>query len=152
MDGRVVDAIRWFRSTALLLLRQRAFERPVLSTSSALRDYLRVDMGPAVRERFRTLYLNAANELLLDDETTGTVDRAPFYVREIVGRAIELGATSLIVAHNHPSGDGRPSASDLDATLSLIVVCQAIGVTVLDHLIVSGRDVVSMRSAGHLNR
>lgn len=110
-------------------------------------------MSTGTRERFRTLHLNARNELLLDDETTpGTIDAAPFYAREIVGRAIEIGTTSLILVHNHPSGNPRPSSRDIDATRSLAIICAGLSITLLDHLIVGRNNIISLRSAGLLGQ
>lgn len=137
----------------MLSLKRRATSGPVISTSRALRDYLHVDMSTSRRERLRTLHLNARNELLLDEETsTGTIDAAPFHTREIVGRAIEVGGTSLILVHNHPSGDPRPSTHDVQATIALETVCQALGITLLDHLIVGRDGIVSLRGEGYLER
>lgn len=123
----------------------------MISTSAALRDYLHVDMCNLRRERVRTLYLNVRNELLLDEETTtGTIDAAPIYAREIIGRAIEIGSTSLIVIHNHPSGDPRPSREDVRSTVCLAKLCSGVGVSLLDHLIVGRREVLSLRAMGLL--
>jgi len=124
---------------------------PIIGTSSALRNYLMVDMGSARRERLRTLHLDAANRLILDDETAiGTVDSAPLYAREIVGRAIEVGATSIILVHNHPSGDPRPSTRDVEATRTLADLCSGLDIVLLDHLIVGRGEVVSLRALGLL--
>ncbi len=110
-------------------------------------------MSSGNRERLRTLHLNARNELLLDDETAiGTVDAAPFYAREIVGRAIDVGATSLILVHNHPSGNHRPSRRDVEATKALAQICAGLGITLLDHLIVGRNEILSLRSEGLLGQ
>jgi DNA repair protein RadC len=151
-DENAIDAFRWCRRAILLSLKRRAVEQPVISTSSALRDYLHVDMSTACRERLRTLYLNARNELLLDHEAPeGTVDAAPFYPREIVGRALEVGATALILVHNHPSGDPRPSRQDIDATRTLAMICGGLGITLIDHLIVGRCSIFSFRNEGLLS-
>ncbi|MES3106897.1 JAB domain-containing protein [Sphingomonas aurantiaca] len=144
-DDEAIEAFRWCRSAVLLSLRRLVVEKPVIGTSSALRDYLHVDMSTANQERFRTLFLNGKNELLLDETTTGTVDTAPFYARDIVARALEIGATSLILVHNHPSGDPRPSRSDIDATVAFDKICRGLGLVLLDHLIVGRHAIVSLR-------
>lgn len=152
-DEPAITALRWCRDAVLLALRRRALEQPVIGTSSALRDYLRFDMANGNRERLRTLNLNAGHELLLDEETSfGTVDSAPFYAREIIARAIEVGATSIILVHNHPSGDPRPSRRDVDATIALASLCVGVGISVLDHLIVGRDEIVSLRSMGLLGQ
>lgn len=135
----------------LVSLRSAAFDAPVISTSSALRDYLHLEMSNDNRERFRTLYLNARNELLLDEEIAGTVDVAPFYPREIIGRAIEIGATSLIIVHNHPSGDPAPSSRDVAVTVAFGDTCRGVGLALLDHIIIARNGVVSFRARGLLD-
>jgi DNA repair protein RadC len=152
-DDRAINALRWCRNAVLLSLRRRAVEQPMIGTSSALRDYLRVDMGTGSRERLRTLHLNARNELLSDDETSiGTIDAAPFYPREIIGRAIDVGASSIILVHNHPSGDPRPTPCDVKATVALERLCVGLDITLLDHLVVGRHEILSLRSLGLLSR
>ena len=94
------------------LNRARASRRPVISTWSALLDYVKVAMAGASREQFRVLFLDKRNQLIADEVMNhGTIDHAPVYPREVVRRAIELSASAVILAHNHPSGDPTPSAS-----------------------------------------
>ncbi|HKR25478.1 MAG TPA: JAB domain-containing protein, partial [Allosphingosinicella sp.] len=91
--------------------------RPVISTSKQLLDYLKTDMANLITERFRVLFLTSQNELIADDLVwEGTVGEAPAYPREVVKRALEVGATGVILVHNHPSGSHEPSAGDVDAT------------------------------------
>ena len=150
-DDTIIAALSWCRSAIALSLRGAVLDRPVIGTSSGLLDYLMLRMGCDTRERVRILYLNARNMLLADEESSaGTVDAAPFYNREIVGRSIELGATSIIVAHNHPSGDPQPSAEDIRSTRRLSTLCSQLGIDLVDHVIVSRNRMVSMRAAGHL--
>lgn len=150
-DDAVINAIAWCRSAVALSLRSAAADRPIIGTSSALLTYLKFQMGFETRERVRALYLNPKHELLADEEmAVGTVDAAPFYNREIVGRAIELGATSIIVAHNHPSGDPSPSQEDIMCTHRLSDLCSQLGMVLIDHVIVGSRKAVSLRAAGIL--
>lgn len=136
-----------------LALREAVTDGPILGSSAAVLDYLRISLGSVVREEFRTLFLNARHELLAEETTsTGTVDAAPFYPREIIGRAIELGATSLIVAHNHPSGDPSPSREDLACTLRLARLCDALDIELIDHVVVARGTTTSMRAVGLLTR
>lgn len=132
-------------------MRETVTSGPILGSSSAVLEYLRFSLASTTSEEFRTLFLNARNELLADETTSiGTVDAAPFYPREIIGRAIELGATSLIVAHNHPSGDPRPSREDMACTLALAKLCAGLDIALLDHVIVTRCTATSMRAAGLL--
>ena len=78
----------------------------------------------------------------------GTVDHAPVYPREIARRALELQASSLILVHNHPSGDTTPSRADIDMTREIINVLDPLEITVHDHLIAGTGGVTSFRTAG----
>ena len=75
----------------------------------------------------------------------GTVDHTPVYPREVVRRALELGASALILAHNHPSGDPTPSAADIAMTHDIIAIAKPFGISVHDHLIVGRHGQASFR-------
>src|SRR6185295_17903524 len=93
------------RDVMLHVLREEALKAPILGTSEALIDYLIADMAHLPAERLRVLFLNSGNRLLRDEMMSeGSVNEAPIYPREIMRRALEVGATALILAHNHPSG------------------------------------------------
>ena len=87
-------------------------------------------------------------ESLYDVVPTDT--RTPYDVREVIARAIALGATALIIVHNHPSGDARPSDSDCRATRRLVAAVEPLDCAVLDHLIFAGDDCTSLRQLGYL--
>ena len=92
-------------------------KRPVLTSWSALLDYCRTAMAFEEREELRILFLDKRNTLIADEvQQRGTVDHTPVYPREVVKRALELGATAIILVHNHPSGDPSPSRADVDMT------------------------------------
>ena len=138
--------------TALLhCLRLKLADRPVISTSGQLRDYLQADMANLINERFRVLFLTSQNELLADDLVwEGTVGEAPAYPREIVKRALEVGATGIILVHNHPSGDHQPSGGDVDATRRIAEAALILGICLHDHIIVSRAGWTSFRKLGLL--
>jgi DNA repair protein RadC len=131
-------------------LASEAFSGPILSTSRQLLDYLRADMAHAPVERFRVLFLNAQNRLLGETLAEGSVNQAPIYPREIVRRALDLGATALILVHNHPSGDPAPSASDIEATVQLAMAGRTFDICVHDHVIVSRSGWFSFKARGLL--
>src|SRR3546814_13998546 len=102
---------------ALRLLKSGVDKRPVLSSWQALLDYLHADLAHRQTEAVRLLLLNARNVLIRDELISeGSVDQAPVYVREIVKRALEHHASSLILVHNHPSGHPKPSRDDIQMT------------------------------------
>ena len=101
------------------------------------------------REQFRVLFLDRKNQLIADETMGhGTVDHAPVYPREIARRALELQASSLILVHNHPSGDPTPSRADIDMTREIIDALTAFDINVHDHLIASRGGVLSFRAQG----
>lgn len=139
------------RDLAQRLLRVPLRERPVISSWSALTDYLRAGLAGRSRERFHVLYLDKKNRLIRDEiEGEGTVDHAPVYPREVLRRALELDASALILAHNHPAGDPTPSVADVEMTRQVVEAAQALRISVHDHIVVGGHDVVSFRALGLL--
>ena len=100
-------------------------------------------------EEVRILFLNAKNMLLANEALwRGSVDEASVHVREVIARAIALGATALIIVHNHPSGDPTPSQQDIRLTRDLVEACRHLTVTVRDHVIVGANGRTSMRAIG----
>ena len=88
-------------------------------------------------EQFRILFLDKKNRLIADEvQQKGTVDHTPVYPREVIKRSLELGATALILVHNHPSGDPSPSTADVQMTRQIIDVAKPLGITVHDHIII----------------
>ena len=135
-----------------LLQRSRLAEivkRPVISSWSALLDYVRASIQHEPREQVRVLYLDKKNQLIRDEPTSqGTVDHAPLYPREVVRRALELSASSLILVHNHPSGDPSPSAADIAVTKDMVAAAKPLGIGVHDHIIVGRHGVESLKGRG----
>ena len=139
--------IKLMEAAAKRLARGALEKRPALSSSGEVIDYCRTVMAFADREEFRILFLDKRNALIADEvQGVGTVDHAPVYPREIVRRALELGACALILAHNHPSGDPAPSSADIRLTRDIISIAQPFGIVVHDHLIVGRHGHASLKS------
>jgi DNA repair protein RadC len=133
-------------------LRLPLAQRPVVSTSKQLIDYLRTDTANLINERFRVLFLTSQNELIADDLIwEGTVGEAPAYPREVVKRALEVGATGIILVHNHPSGSHQPSKGDVDATRRIVGAASVMGICVHDHIVISRAGWASFRMLGLLD-
>ena len=129
--------------------REPVARRTVISSWSALLSYVRVALQHEARELVRVLYLDNRNQLILDELSNhGTVNHAPVYPREIVRRALEVSASSLILVHNHPSGDPTPSKADVDITQAVIAAARPLGISVHDHLVVARDGVVSFKAKG----
>ena len=129
-------------------LAQSAIEkRRNLGSSSAVLDYCRTAMAYIDHEEFRILFLDKKNQLIADEvQGVGTVDHAPVYPREVMRRSLELGATALILVHNHPSGDPSPSTADIAMTVQIVSLGKALGIVVHDHLIIGRQGHASFRN------
>ena len=147
-DG-VIGALKIAQATALRLLETRIEGRPILSSWDALGDYLQAAMAHSPVEEVRLLFLNAKNLLLANEALwRGSVDEAAVHVREVIARAIALGATAIIIVHNHPSGDPSPSQQDIRLTKDLIEAGRHMKITVHDHVIVGTQGRSSMKAMG----
>ena len=129
--------------------REPVQKRTVISSWTALLAYVRVALAHEPREQFRVLFLDKKNQLIADETMNeGTVDHAPVYPREVMRRALELSASSLILVHNHPSGDPTPSQPDIDMTRQVIEAGRTLRITVHDHLVVGRDGVASFKALG----
>jgi DNA repair protein RadC len=146
-----IAAIKAAQTAGLRLLAAEARAAPVISSWQALLDYLRAAMAYEAVEQVRILFLDRKNRLIADEvQGRGTVDHTPVYPREVVRRALELGASALILVHNHPSGDPTPSQADIEMTRAVQEAAASLGVAVHDHLVVGAAETASFRSLGLL--
>jgi len=144
-----IAAIKIAHATSLRLLKGEFRDKPLLSSWDALLDWLRADMGPIDIERVRILYLNSRNMLIRDEVVSeGSIDQSAIYVREVVRRALELGAAAIIIVHNHPSGSPEPSRQDIAITRDIADAASKLGIAVHDHIIIGGGDYRSLRAMG----
>lgn len=147
----VICELKVVEAAAHRMARARVMQRQVISSWDAVLDYCHTTMAHRETEQFRVLYLDRKNTLIGDEEQArGTVDHVPVYPREVAKRALELNASALILVHNHPSGDPTPSQSDIDMTTRVAAACDALGLTLHDHLIIGKSRELSFRSAGYL--
>ena len=138
-------------AAAVRVSREHVMEQPILSSWDKVIGYCRASMAHEPVEIFRLLFLDSKNRLIADEEQgRGTVNHTPVYVREVVKRALELGATALILVHNHPSGDPTPSRADIDMTREVADAAKKLGITVHDHIIVGRTGHKSLRGMGIL--
>ena len=123
--------------------------KPVLGSWQALLDYLTIDMAHLTVERVRILYLDSRNLLILDDHVgDGSLDEAAIHPREVIRRALDIGAAALILVHNHPSGSPEPSRADIQITHRIAEAGRLLGITVHDHVIIARTGHVSLRAKG----
>jgi DNA repair protein RadC len=139
------------RDAMLYSLRLRIEDTPILSSNGRLIDYLRSSMAFGLTEQCRVLFLNARNALIRDEVTgLGSIVEAPIFPRELVRRALEVGATAIVLVHNHPSGDPEPSEADLLITRRISFCTRMFDITLNDHIIVTKSGFTSFRSRGLL--
>lgn len=145
----VIATLKVAETLGQKMLRSKVEGENILGSWQALQDYCRGVMGNKKIEHFRILFLNNKNNLISDEvQQSGTVNHTAVYPREVVKRALELGATSLILVHNHPSGDTTPSKADIEMTKEIVIAAKALNIKIHDHLIVSRKDQTSMKTLG----
>lgn len=144
-------SLKTVQAAALRLMAEPLIKRPVLRTWDQLISYCRAAMGFEKVEEFRVLYLDKKN-LLVAEEThqRGTVDHTPVYPREVVRKALEHGASAMIMVHNHPSGDTTPSKADIEMTKEVAKAAATLGIVLHDHVIVGRGGHTSFKASGLL--
>lgn len=131
------------------LARAEVREKPILGSWQALIDYLHIDMAHLTVERVRVLYLNAQNILIHDEHVgDGSLDEAAIHPREVIRRALDLGAAALILVHNHPSGSPQPSKADIQITNRIAEAGRLLNIVVHDHIIIGREGHVSLKAKG----
>ena len=144
-EAAIVE-IKLIAATASRVAKGELKQRTVLSSWAGVLDYCRTAMAFADKEQFRILFLDKRNQLISDEvQQVGTVDHTPVYPREVIKRALELSATAIILAHNHPSGDPTPSQADIQMTKAIIDIAGPLGISVHDHIIVGKNGHASMK-------
>ena len=147
----VVTQLKIVEAAALRLARTELLNKPALSSWGAVIDYCTAAMARSLHEEYRVLFLDRKNVLFADEvQTRGTIDHTPVYPREIVKRALELGASAIILVHNHPSGDPTPSRADIEMTRSVTAAAKALNIAIHDHLVVARSGHASFKSLGLL--
>lgn len=151
MGEAAITAVKAVEASATRLLAEKASAGHILSSWTALLDYLQVAMASKKIEQFRVLFLDKKNTLLADEVLhEGTVDHTPVYPREILKRALELSASALILVHNHPSGDPTPSKPDIEMTSQIVAACLPLNIRIHDHVIIGKKGHYSFKSSGLL--
>lgn len=142
IDSEMTDSMvaRIFNIKKILanILRGELKESPIIDNEAKLRDYLKLAIGQSRKEFVRVMYLNQSYRLIHEYiQDFGTVNSTPMYLREIIGKGLNLDATSIIVAHNHPNGDPKPTNEDKANTSKLVLTCMNLGIEFVDHVIVT---------------
>lgn len=143
------------REAALRMSWQKLMESdlPVISNWDAMVDYCRAVAGYKEREEFRIIFLNSKNRVMGEEiQQRGTVDSVAIHPGEVVKSSVLKGAKSIILLHNHPSGDVTPSAADIAITKKVREGLASVDINLIDHLIVSKYEYFSFNDHGLLRR
>jgi DNA repair protein RadC len=151
LSESAITSLKVVEAAARRLAEGAVVGRPVLSSWEALVDYCAISIGHAQTEEFHVLFLDRKNVLIKDEpQSKGTVDHTPVYPREVLKRALELGASALILVHNHPSGDPTPSRGDILMTREIAAAAKALKIEVHDHLVIGRGKHASFKALGLL--
>jgi DNA repair protein RadC len=144
-------AFKIVEAAAYVLMEHDLRAQPVLRNWQTVIDYCRARMGHAQVEQFRLIFLNGQNHVIGDEvQQTGTINQTAIYPREVVKRALEVGAAAVIMVHNHPSGDPMPSQPDIDMTRHVAAALGVVGITLHDHIIISRTGHASLKGMGFI--
>ena len=133
-------------------LEQSEFKpKTVLDSPTKVARLARTRLSFLEVEEFWMILVDTKNRLLAFEKIcSGTVDQAPVFPREVIARALELKASGLILLHNHPGGDPRPSHQDFQLTRKLQAVARDLGLRVLDHIIIGQDNYFSFQEEGNM--
>ena len=151
IDQRTLVLFRGAREAGRRLAERKVKDMPVLTNWQQLINYCHAALAHEKTEQFRILFLDRKNVLIADEvQQRGTIDHTPVYPREVIKRALEIGAAALILVHNHPSGDPKPSRDDIEMTREVQRAAEALGLAIHDHLVIGRKGHASFRSLGLL--
>ncbi len=151
MGATSIAVLKIVPEAARRLAREEISGRPVIASWDRLLAYCRIALGRETVEQFRLLFLDKKNHLIADEmQQRGTVDHTPVYPREVVKRCLELGASAVILVHNHPSGDPTPSRADIEMTKEVQEAAGKLGISVHDHIVIGKSGHASFKSLGLL--
>jgi DNA repair protein RadC len=144
-----VFGIKFMQAVAREFLKEKSLEKPVCNSSQEIYDYFYHSMRDLKKEIVKIVYLNSQNQIVeIKDIAQGTVDSSYIYPREIIEWALKYSAVSLVIVHNHPSGNPEPSESDKELTRDLVFAGTVMKISILDHIIIGDNRYFSFASAG----
>ena len=141
-DAKACQVLSCFE-LARRLASYQEFRREVLSPKDVV-EMFKGEMSFLKKEVFIGVYLNTRNCVIRKEEVSvGTLDKSLVHPRDVFGPALTDGAKSLILVHNHPSGDPEPSEADVEVTKQIKKAGDLLGVSLLDHIIIGSKDYIS---------
>ena len=134
-------------------LEKKLINKKAVSNSKELFDYLYHNIRDKVREHFKIIFLDSKNRVIsTETHSKGTITASSVYPREVLDSALRHKAAALIFAHNHPSGDPKPSPEDFAITQQLVFSGKVMGITVHEHIIIGDNCYYSFADQGHIAR
>lgn len=128
---------------------EKIYEKEFFCTLDDVISYCKWKMVFLTQEQLRVLYFNSKNRLIRDElQSMGTLNQVSIYPREIIKRALELGAAGIVLCHNHPSGDVTPSKEDREATMRIKQITDLLHIKLHDHIIIGENKYFSMKASG----
>ncbi|USO00769.1 MAG: DNA repair protein RadC [Alphaproteobacteria bacterium] len=141
-----ITVLKLIHESLCRLLQEDLLDKPLLNSGEKVIAYCRSRMAYLSKEQFRILFLNKKNVLIKDEvQQTGTIDQAVIYPREVIQRSLDLGASAIILIHNHPSGNSMPSQADISITYQIRDIANMMNIALHDHIIVSTKGFFSMK-------
>ncbi len=143
--------IKLVKAAAERYLEKKLIRKNPISNSKSLFDYLYHSMRDKSRECFKAIFMDAKNRVIATETLfEGTLTASSVYPREVVSAALGHHSAALIFAHNHPSGDPKPSAEDISITRQLVFACRVMGITVHEHLVIGDGSYFSFADQGYI--
>ncbi|MBD0391976.1 DNA repair protein RadC [Wolbachia endosymbiont of Pentalonia nigronervosa] len=137
MNDSAVAAIFCIKEAIEKMLREDLEELPIVDNQKKLIEYLKITTAHSIRESFCVIYLNKKSRIIDKYILEGTVNKVPLYPREVMKRALLVGAAAIVISHNHPGGNAEPSQHDRSLTETLLLACSSMEIEFLDHIIVT---------------
>jgi DNA repair protein RadC len=148
-----VFGIKFTQAVAREFLKEKSLEKPVCNSSQEIFDYFYYSMRDLKKELIKAVYLDTQNQIIeIQDLSQGTVDSSYVYPREVMEGAIKNHAVSLVLVHNHPSGNPAPSESDKELTRNMVYIGSMMQIKLLDHIIIGDNHYYSFAAEGVIEK
>lgn len=143
--------IKLVKDLGTLYLKEKAKDNPQITSTNELLDYCKASMGGLKDERFSVIYLNAQNRIIkIETIQEGIVNQAVVYPRKVLEKALKHKASAIILVHNHPSGNVKPSDADIKLTKAIQETARVLEILIHDHIIIGENRFFSFREKGIL--
>ena len=137
-----------FRAISEQYSKEKISPKILLNSSKLVAEYLQTKIGNKKEEHFMILYFDTRNKLINEEISIGTLNASLVHPREVFKKAIKDNVAQIIIAHNHPSGDSKPSEDDISTTKRLVESGKLVGISIIDHLIITSNKYFSFKENG----